>query len=153
MSIENTKRKLDKIFLTEPAPENDYEIVKTEPTNIETVEKPVLNLMPDLAIEDDFDFAQRNLRNAINVGSEAAKECLELAKLNESGKMFEGFSAILKTVSENTNRLLQLHQQKKDFLKKEKSQEDSKKENTVINNNVMIATTDQLQRKLLEENK
>jgi len=129
--------------------ENNFEQIFNLPDSPPLV-KDVEVLKPDTRnddIESDYKYARENLYNAIERGSDALEELVELAKQSQSPRAFEIVGQMIKTLTDANKDLLEVQKKVKD-LKKE---EQSKGPNSVTNA-LFVGNTAELQ-KLLKDNK
>jgi hypothetical protein len=112
------------------------EILQIEPNNQEV-------LSPDNSnkdVEDDYDYARRNLRDLIDSGMGDLDRVMEIARQSESPRAFEVATNLLKTLTDTNKDLLELAKKKKDLTQeKEKAQ-------TVTNNALFVGSTADLQK-------
>ena len=129
--------------------ENNFEQIFNLPDSTPLV-KDVEVLKPDTRnddIESDYKYARENLYNAIERGSDALEELVELAKQSQRPRAFEIVGQMIKTLTDANKDLLEVQKKVKD-LKKE---EQSKGPNSVTNA-LFVGNTAELQ-KLLKDNK
>lgn len=129
--------------------ENNFEQIFNLPDSPPLV-KDVEVLKPDTKnddIESDYKYARENLYNAIERGSDALEELVELAKQSQSPRAFEIVGQMIKTLTDANKDLLEVQKKVKD-LKKE---EQSKGPNSVTNA-LFVGNTAELQ-KLLKDNR
>jgi len=129
--------------------ENNFEQIFNLPDSPPLI-KDVEVLKPDTKnddIESDYKYARENLYNAIERGSDALEELVELAKQSQSPRAFEIVGQMIKTLTDANKDLLEVQKKVKD-LKKE---EQSKGPNSVTNA-LFVGNTAELQ-KLLKDNK
>lgn len=129
--------------------ENNFEQIFNLPDSPPLV-KDIEVLKPDTKnddIESDYKYARENLYNAIERGSDALEELVELAKQSQSPRAFEIVGQMIKTLTDANKDLLEVQKKVKD-LKKE---EQSKGPNNVTNA-LFVGNTAELQ-KLLKDNK
>jgi DNA-binding ferritin-like protein len=129
--------------------ENNFEQIFNLPDSPPLV-KDVEVLKPDTRnddIESDYKYARENLYNAIERGSDALEELVELAKQSQSPRAFEIVGQMIKTLTDANKDLLEVQKKVKD-LKKE---EQSKGPNSVTNA-LFVGNTAELQ-KLLKDNR
>jgi len=129
--------------------ENNFEQIFNLPDSPPLV-KDVEVLKPDTKndeIESDYKYARENLYNAIERGSDALEELVELAKQSQSPRAFEIVGQMIKTLIDANKDLLEVQKKVKD-LKKE---ETAKGPNNVTNA-LFVGNTAELQ-KLLKDNK
>jgi hypothetical protein len=131
--------------------ENNFEQIFNLPDSpplvkdIEVI-KPDTN-SKDADIENDYKYARENLYNAIERGSDALEELVELAKQSQSPRAFEIVGQMIKTLTDANKDLLEVQKKVKDL----KKQEQSKGPNNVTNA-LFVGNTAELQ-KLLKDNK
>lgn len=129
--------------------ENNFEQIFNLPDSPPLV-KDIEVLKPDTRnddIESDYKYARENLYNAIERGSDALEELVELAKQSQSPRAFEIVGQMIKTLTDANKDLLEVQKKVKD-LKKE---EQSKGPNSVTNA-LFVGNTAELQ-KLLKDNR
>ena len=107
----------------------------------------------DGELERDITYARENLYQAVNSGSEALEEMLELAKSSEHPRAFEVVATLMKTVADVSKDLVTLAE-KKDTLKNgERKPKDEKSEGHTTNNNLYVGSTAELQAAIEAMNK
>ena len=97
--------KLDKTFNITP------EVVEEETTVVER-EKPDRHTKDD--IEKDYEYTRGNLYSIIEKGQEAINGILEIAQESEMPRAYEVAGQLIKSVSDATDKLLDLQQKLKD---------------------------------------
>ena len=93
-------------------------------------------------VEDDYDYARRNLRDLIDSGMGDLDRVMEIARQSESPRAFEVATNLLKTLTDTNKDLLELAKKKKD-LTQEKEKERAQ---TVTNNALFVGSTADLQK-------
>ena len=125
------------------------EIVPTESSEV-GITKPERHVKTD--IEKDYDYTRGNLYSIIEKGQEAINGILELAQDSEMPRAYEVAGQLIKSVSDATDKLMDLQKKLKD-VEEEKA---SKGPNTV-NNSLFVGSTAELAKMLksvnLEDNK
>jgi predicted house-cleaning noncanonical NTP pyrophosphatase (MazG superfamily) len=125
------------------------EIVPTENSEV-GITKPERHVKTD--IEKDYDYTRGNLYSIIEKGQEAINGILELAQDSEMPRAYEVAGQLIKSVSDATDKLMDLQKKLKD-VEEEKA---SKGPNTV-NNALFVGSTAELAKMLksanLEDNK
>ena len=113
------------------------EVQSTEVQNIEKFE--VLPAEGNDENLNDMELARQNVKNIIELGDDAVKEMVEIAKQSESPRAFEVVSTLMKT-------LLDANKDYVDISTKKKFAQDDKpeKETNVTNNNLIVSTADLL---------
>ena len=130
--------KLNKTFNVEV----ESEIVATEtvPTAIER-EKP-----PRLSQDDitkDYEYTRGNLYSIIEKGQEAINGILELAQESEMPRAYEVAGQLIKSVSDATDKLMDLQKKLKDV-----EEESKPKGPNTVNNALFVGSTAELQKLL-----
>ena len=125
------------------------EIVPTGSSEV-GITKPERHVKTD--IEKDYDYTRGNLYSIIEKGQEAINGILELAQESEMPRAYEVAGQLIKSVSDATDKLMDLQKKLKD-VEEEKV---SKGPNTV-NNALFVGSTAELAKMLksanLEDNK
>ena len=119
--------KLDKTFNITP------EVMEEETTVVER-QKPDRLTKDD--IEKDYDYTRGNLYSIIEKGQEAINGILEIAQESEMPRAYEVAGQLIKSVSDATDKLLDL--QKK---VKEVNEEEKKGPTSVTNNALFVGST------------
>ena len=116
------------------------EVVSTETTEV-GITKPEKHERSD--IERDYEYTRGNLYSIIEKGQEAIDGILELAQDSEMPRAYEVAGQLIKSVSDATDKLMDLQKKLKDV------EEDkvSKGSNTV-NNALFVGSTAELQKLL-----
>ena len=125
------------------------EIVPTESTEV-GISKPERHERND--IEKDYEYTRGNLYSIIEKGQEAINGILELAQDSEMPRAYEVAGQLIKSVSDATDKLMDLQKKLKDV----EEEKQSKGPNTV-NNALFVGSTAELAKMLkaanLEDNK
>ena len=131
MKMTKQFNKLNKTFNVEVEPE----IVATEtvPTAIER-EKPSRLTQDD--ITKDYEYTRGNLYSIIEKGQEAINGILELAQESEMPRAYEVAGQLIKSVSDATDKLMDLQKKLKDVNAEEKQGPTS-----VTNNALFVGST------------
>ena len=119
--------KLDKTFNITP------EVVEEETTVVER-EKPDRLTKDD--IEKDYEYTRGNLYSIIEKGQEAINGILEIAQESEMPRAYEVAGQLIKSVSDATDKLLDLQQKLKDV-----NAEDKQGPTNVTNNALFVGST------------
>ena len=136
MSDNDFQKNMEKIFnLPETIETRDIEVI-SPPTSTEQHRD----------IETDYKYARENLYNAIERGSDALDELVELAKQSQSPRAFEIVGQMIKTLSDANKDLLEVQKKVKDLKKEEQKGPNS------VTNALFVGNTAELQ-KLLKGNK
>jgi hypothetical protein len=100
-----------------------------------------LPAIPDAGAEEnlkDIELAKKNIENIINLGDDAVKEMVEIAKQSESPRAFEVVSTLMKTLLDANKDYVDMS------TKKRYAKEEHKTETNVTNNNLIVSTADLL---------
>ena len=128
--------------------ENNFEQIFNLPDSPPLV-KDVEILKPDTKnddIESDYKYARENLYNAIERGSDALEELVELAKQSQSPRAFEIVGQMTKTLTDSNKDLLEIQKKVKDLKREEKSKGPNN-----VTNALFVGNTAELQ-KMLKDN-
>ena len=105
---------------------------------------------PDRLAKDDvtkdYEYTRGNLYSIIEKGQEAINGILELAQDSEMPRAYEVAGQLIKSVSDATDKLMDLQKKVKDVNKEEEA-----KSPTTVNNALFVGSTAELQ-KLLKKN-
>jgi len=88
----------------------------------------------------DIELARENVKNIIELGDEAVKEMVEIAKQSESPRAFEVVSTLMKTLLDANKDYVEISTKKK-YAKEETGEKAS---TNVTNNNLIVSTADLL---------
>ena len=125
------------------------DVVSTDTTEV-GITKPEKHERSD--IEKDYDYTRGNLYSIIEKGQEAINGILELAQESEMPRAYEVAGQLIKSVSDATDKLMDLQKKLKDV----EEEKQSKGPNTV-NNALFVGSTAELAKMLkaanLEDNK
>ena len=134
-------KQLDKAFNIAPT-----EVV-VEETNIE--ESPVGIQKPDRLskddIEKDYVYTRGNLYSIIEKGQEAINGILELAQESEMPRAYEVAGQLIKSVSDATDKLMDLQKKLKDV-----EEESKPKGPNTVNNALFVGSTAELAKMIKE---
>ena len=132
---------LDDTFNITPT---EVEVDQTEVKEPVGIQKPDRLTKDD--IEKDYEYTRGNLYSIIEKGQEAINGILELAQDSEMPRAYEVAGQLIKSVSDATDKLMDLQKKVKDVNKEEES-----KGPTTVNNALFVGSTAELQ-KLLKKN-
>ena len=125
------------------------EIVPTETTEV-GITKPERHERTD--IEKDYEYTRGNLYSIIEKGQEAINGILELAQDSEMPRAYEVAGQLIKSVSDATDKLMDLQKKLKDV-----EDEKASKGPSTVNNSLFVGSTADLAKMLksvnLEDNK
>jgi hypothetical protein len=125
--------------------ETEYSIVESDQNDKLPV---VVNEQPDDQVVTDADYARSNLYGLIEKGNETIDNISEIAKESMHPRAFEVLGQLIKTQSENLDKLLKLQKDKKELLKK---QEQAAPTNISVDKAVFVGSTADLLKKLKNE--
>jgi len=86
----------------------------------------------------DIELAKANIENIINLGDDAVKEMVEIAKQSESPRAFEVVSTLMKTLLDANKDYVEMS------TKKRYAKEEQTTTQNVTNNNLIVSTADLL---------
>ena len=112
------------------------EIVPTESTEV-GITKPERHERND--IEKDYEYTRGNLYNIIEKGQEAINGILELAQESEMPRAYEVAGQLIKSVSDATDKLMDLQKKLKDV-----EEETQQKGPSTVNNALFVGSTAEL---------
>ena len=108
--------------------------------NPEVVEKKVEKLKDSVDdIKKDYEYTRGNLYSIIEKGQEALNGVLELAQESEMPRAYEVAGQLIKSVSDATDKLMDLQKKLKDVNKEEESKGPS-----TVNNALFVGSTSEL---------
>ena len=113
---------------------------KTEPVGIQ---KPDRLKKDD--IEKDYEYTRGNLYSIIEKGQEAINGILELAQESEMPRAYEVAGQLIKSVSDATDKLMDLQKKVKEVNEEEKSKGPS-----TVNNALFVGSTAELAKMIKE---
>ena len=126
---------IDKVLDIEVA-STKSEIVETEPTKIQTPTNDIDQ------IKKDYEYSRGQYYSIIEKGREAIDGILELAQESDSPRAYEVAGQLIKSVSDATDKLLDLQKKMKDIHKEDKGSSST----SVTNNAVFFGSTTELQK-------
>jgi hypothetical protein len=132
---------------------NLSDILETEYSIVESDQNQNLPAVVNDRVEDDqvvtdADYARSNLYGLIEKGNETIDNISEIAKESMHPRAFEVLGQLIKTQSENLDKLLKLQKDKKELLKK---QEQAAPTNISVDKAVFVGSTADLLKKLKNE--
>ena len=144
-------KQLDKAFNITPVevettPENGCSPKKEQLTNITRPEKPDRLTKDD--VSKDYDYTRGNLYSIIEKGQEAINGVLELAQETETARAYEVAGQLIKSVSDATDKLMDLQKKLKDVNEEQKSKGPS-----TVNNALFVGSTAELTKLLKSQNR
>ena len=121
------------------------EIVPTESTEV-GITKPERHERND--IEKDYEYTRGNLYSIIEKGQEAINGILELAQDSEMPRAYEVAGQLIKSVSDATDKLMDLQKKVKDV-----NEDSPTKGPSTVNNALFVGSTADLAKMLKEATK
>lgn len=95
------------------------EALGIEPIEVVEKKQEILEPVPETPLsndaESDYALARQTFRNLIVQGNLAMEDMKELARQSESPRAYEVFSTMMKTISDTTKDLYDLHKKTKDL--------------------------------------
>ena len=95
-------------------------------------------------VEEDFDYARKNLYDVIGKSQEALEDMIDVARQSQHPRAYEVLNQMIKNVADISKDLLDLQKKKKDLIKPEQEGPQT------VNNNLFVGTTADLN-KMIEE--
>lgn len=108
-----------------------------------TTEKSLVVAEDNTHVDDDYEYARKNLRTLIDNGKDVMENLTFLAKEGESPRAYEVVGQLIKTLAETNKDLLNLAKAKKDIQQK-KDEEQSNP--THVTNALFVGSTAELQK-------
>lgn len=99
----------------------------------------------DNQVVDDFEFARKNLMDAIEQGQNALADIVTVAGMSQHPRAYEVVATLLKTVADANKDLLELQKRKKDLTGIGPAP-------TTVNNNLFVGSTAELQQLIKKQN-
>lgn len=125
------------------------DIFDVEGTIISSVPAPIV-VKPDMPVstevDDDYEYARKNLRTLIDNGKDAMENLTFLAKEGESPRAYEVIGQLIKTLADTNKDLLNLAKAKKDI-----QQDKAESTPTHVNNTLFVGSTTELQKMIAEK--
>jgi len=124
-----------------------FNIAPTEVLDADEVKPNVGIQKPDRLtkndIEKDYEYTRGNLYSIIEKGQEAINGILELAQDSEMPRAYEVAGQLIKSVSDATDKLMDLQKKLKDV-----EEENKQKGPSTVNNALFVGSTAELQKPL-----
>ena len=115
--------------------------INITPTEVSPLEKPDRLKKDD--ITKDYEYTRGNLYSIIEKGQEAINGILELAQDSEMPRAYEVAGQLIKSVSDATDKLMDLQKKLKDV-----EEETQQKGPSTVNNALFVGSTAELQKLL-----
>ena len=120
---------------------SETEVVETEKVGITPEQKPDRITKDD--ITRDYEYTRGNLYSIIEKGQEAIDGILELAQESDMPRAYEVAGQLIKSVSDATDKLMDLQKKLKDV-----EEENKQKGPSTVNNALFVGSTAELQKLL-----
>lgn len=114
--------------------------LKDTKKEVAKVEKEIVVHQTDDQVENDFEYARRNMYDIIEKGQQALEGILDVADQSQHPRSYEVAANLIKTMSEVNKDLLDLTKKKRDL--QPKKEEESKQQ---VTNNLFVGSTAELQ--------
>ena len=109
------------------------EVLNIDPPNQEVLEPSTNN-----EVEDDYDYARKNLRDLIDSGMGDLNTVMDIARQSESPRAFEVATNLMKTLTDTNKDLLELAKKKKELTQEKNTQN--------VTNALFVGSTADLQK-------
>lgn len=127
----------DALNLTPVTPVSNNTPAKAEKTiNVQPVSSG------DEQVENDFEYARKNMYDIIEQGHEAITRLMDIADQSQHPRAYEVVASLIKTMAETNKDLLGLTKQKRELVKKDESPQQQ------VTNNLFVGSTAELQQML-----
>lgn len=103
-------------------------------------DKEIVVQKTDDQVENDFEYARRNMYEIIEHGQEAITKLMDLADQSQHPRAYEVVANLIKTMAETNKDLLELTKKKREL--QPKHEEESKQQ---VTNNLFVGSTAELQ--------
>lgn len=135
----------------------DLEILPPEDNNSDVLLPVVQANEPELSKDEkeDYNLSRRTLHNIIEKGNTVLEDMLSLARESESPRMYEVLSTMMKTMSDSTKDLSELHKRtRENRLASKAGNKDAKVDETniTVDKAVFVGTTADLLKMKKEHN-
>jgi hypothetical protein len=113
--------------------------------------RPTPPIASDNKIEDDSEYARREIYDLVSKGGEAIDQIMEVARESQHPRAYEVLAQMLKTQSDNVDKLLKIQKERKDLLRPDEMGNGNKPIN--VANAVFVGTSSDLIRMIRREEK
>ena len=110
----------------------------SEILNIDPPVQEVIAPSTNNEVEDDYDYARKNLRDLIDSGMGDLNTVMDIARQSESPRAFEVATNLMKTLTDTNKDLLELAKKKKDLTQEKNTQN--------VTNALFVGSTADLQK-------
>jgi hypothetical protein len=115
---------------------NSLGIIIEDEKEVEIMEPIKKSIVP---LNNDYEYARRNLYDVIEKGQSALEDIIDIAKQSESARAFEVATNLMKTMVDANKDLLELAKKKKDL-----ERDDNDPGKNVTNNNLFVGSSTEL---------
>ena len=109
--------------------------------------KPPLKTI-NVADQNDFEFARKNLYDIISKGQDALEDMLDVARQSESPRAFEVASTLINTLVNANKDLMGLRKTKKELEKSDNKEDETR----TVNNNLFVGSSAELLKMIRHNN-
>ena len=106
--------------------------------NIDPPVQEVIAPSTNNEVEDDYDYARKNLRDLIDSGMGDLNTVMDIARQSESPRAFEVATNLMKTLTDTNKDLLELAKKKKELIQEKEPQN--------VTNALFVGSTADLQK-------
>ena len=121
-------------------------VLDIAPVASNIVPKKNTTVIENTTVDDDYEYARKNLRTLIDNGKNVMEDLAYLAREGESPRTYEVLGQLIKTLDETNKDLLDIAKKKKDI-----QQEKGSEQPTHVTNALFVGSTAELQ-KLIKGN-
>jgi hypothetical protein len=121
-------------------------VLDIAPSASNIVPKKNTAVIENTTVDDDYEYARKNLRTLIDNGKNVMEDLAYLAREGESPRTYEVLGQLIKTLAETNKDLLDIAKKKKDI-----QQEKGSEQPTHVTNALFVGSTAELQ-KLIKGN-
>ena len=136
--MKKTNDKLSEILDVEPIVYDNSEFIKTD--IVEVTE----NLPVNTTVEDDAEFARKNIKTLIEKGNLAVDSLLNVAKESDHPRAYEVAAGFLKSLTDMNKDLMEIQKRKRDLEPKQVNNT----QNINVDNAVFVGSTTELLKQL-----
>jgi len=111
--------------------------------NITPREEKIIDVEPESTpgnIDDDFDYARKQLKNVIDTGNQNMQELMQLAAMTQEPKIYEQITKMMKEIVTANEKLIQLYKTRKDATSKFPTPENGSVQN-ITNQTLLVGST------------
>jgi len=116
----------------------------SEILNIDPPVQEVIAPSTNNEVEDDYDYARKNLRDLIDSGMGDLNTVMDIARQSESPRAFEVATNLMKTLTDTNKDLLELAKKKKELTQEKNTQN--------VTNALFVGSTADLQKMIQGKN-